>query len=116
ETDWVMGAFMMINKRVFEGIGCFDDDFFMYSEDLDLCFRLKRNHGRVFYYADANIIHFYNQSGLKKWNNEREERVRSSTNLFFKKNYSFITSMVYSALYNLRFILKCFIKKYKRKI
>lgn len=111
ETDWVMGAFMMIETNFYKEVGGLDEDYFMYSEDLDLCFKVKKNGGKVYYFADAEIVHLYNQSGFKKWNNSREKRVKDSNNLFFEKNISINKSIIYKFINNSRFMLKSIIKR-----
>ncbi|EEG32209.1 glycosyltransferase, group 2 family protein [[Clostridium] methylpentosum DSM 5476] len=64
EVDSVSGAFLMISKSVFDQIGGFDEDYFMYGEDLDLCYRVKMLGYKVVYYADVSMTHFKGQSGL----------------------------------------------------
>ena len=47
EVDWVTGAAFFIKKDTFEKIGGFDENFFMYFEDIDLCHRIRKNGGRI---------------------------------------------------------------------
>lgn len=57
EVDWVMGASFMIKKRLFDVLGGFDEHFFMYVEDMELCFRVKKKGYVVMFYPDISIIH-----------------------------------------------------------
>ena len=57
EVDQVMGAFMFMERSIFERIGYFDERFFVYYEELDFCLRTKMNGGTVFYNADIMIYH-----------------------------------------------------------
>ena len=50
KTDWVPGCNMLLRRRVWEEIGGFDEKFFFYFEDLDLCLRAKRAGWRIIYY------------------------------------------------------------------
>jgi len=56
-VDWVMGAFMMLRKEVFEKSGGFDENIFMYFEEVEWCWRLKNLGFRVGFYPEAKVIH-----------------------------------------------------------
>lgn len=62
EVDCVKGAFMMVKKQVIAEIKGFDEDFFIYSEEMDLCYRAKQKGWKIFFYPDAEIIHYGGQS------------------------------------------------------
>jgi hypothetical protein len=57
EVDWVSGACMMIRRSAFEGVGGFDDRFFLYWEDADLCRRLLTAGHRTFYVPTVAAVH-----------------------------------------------------------
>ncbi len=57
QVDWVKGALFMIRKEIFEKLGGFDDNIFMYAEDMELCFRAKKAGYKVSFYPEVNIIH-----------------------------------------------------------
>lgn len=61
-VDQVMGAFFMIKRKVIEKIGLFDQDYYIWFEEVDYCQRAKKAGFRVVYYADTQIIHYYGQS------------------------------------------------------
>ena len=63
EVDAVSGSFLMMPKEVFQKVGGFDEDYFMYGEDLDLCYRIKEAGYRVVYFAGASMTHLRGQSG-----------------------------------------------------
>ncbi len=56
-VDQVMGAFMLMPRPVFERLGGFDEDFFLYFEDVDLCLRLARAGHETIYFAGARAMH-----------------------------------------------------------
>lgn len=56
-VDWVSGACMMVKKTLFEKIKGFDEYFFMYVEDLELCFRIKKDGYRTSFYPEIKILH-----------------------------------------------------------
>ncbi len=57
EVDFVTGAFMFCNANVIKKLNGFDERFFFYSEEIDLCYRFKQNKGKVFYYPFTSVIH-----------------------------------------------------------
>ncbi|MCP5097943.1 MAG: glycosyltransferase family 2 protein [Chloroflexi bacterium] len=62
EADWIMGACMFMRQEVVRQIGGMDEAYFMYSEELDLCHRIKANGWRVIYLPQAKIKHHYGKS------------------------------------------------------
>jgi hypothetical protein len=65
EVDAIVGAFMFISRRIFEQVGGFDEDYFMYGEDIDLCFRIKNAGYKNYYYSGTSIIHYKGESTRK---------------------------------------------------
>lgn len=57
EVDWVSGAAMMIRKDCLDQIGNFDEDFFMYCEDVDICRRARDKGWQIFYYPYLELTH-----------------------------------------------------------
>jgi GT2 family glycosyltransferase len=62
EVDWVPGAFSIIRSDVIASIGFFDPAFFLYSEEVDLCRRIKSAGYRVWYWPDITVIHIGGES------------------------------------------------------
>ena len=56
-VDWVSGACMVVRRKVLEGIGGFDERFFMYFEDADLCRRVRGAGWLVYYVPDVEVVH-----------------------------------------------------------
>lgn len=57
KVDWVSGACMMVNKKTFEQLSGFDKNIFMYTEDMELCFRAKKKGILTYYYPNSEIGH-----------------------------------------------------------
>jgi len=74
EVDQVMGAFFLIERKVIEKIGLFDEGYHIWFEEVDYCFKAKKNGFKVVYTPAASIIHLGGQSfiqGLRiknQWN------------------------------------------------
>jgi GT2 family glycosyltransferase len=64
-ADAVSGACMLIRRAVIEQIGLLDEQFFAYQEDTDYCFRAKRAGWQVYYYPQAQIIHYGGYGGSR---------------------------------------------------
>jgi hypothetical protein len=58
EVDWVVGAALMVRREAYAQVGGLDESFFMYSEELDWCQRLKAAGWTVVYFPPARIIHY----------------------------------------------------------
>jgi N-acetylglucosaminyl-diphospho-decaprenol L-rhamnosyltransferase len=62
DVDWIVGACMLIRRQAWEQVGPLDEGFFMYSEELDWCRRLKTAGWRVVYVPWVSVIHYEGQS------------------------------------------------------
>jgi GT2 family glycosyltransferase len=58
ETDVIKGAFMFCRRDIVEDLGGFDDRFFFYSEETDLCKRFKNSGGKILFLPQYKIIHY----------------------------------------------------------
>ena len=82
EVDAVSGSFMMIRREVYEKTGGFDPQFFMYGEDLDLCYRTQQAGYMVYYVHSTEIIHYKGESTKRSSLDE--------TNVFYKAMHLFV--------------------------
>lgn len=62
DVDWLTGACIMVPRAAYERVGGMDEGYYMYSEELDWCRRIKEAGWRVVYYPDAKVIHYYGKS------------------------------------------------------
>jgi len=87
EVDWVSGAAVFLRRRALDEVGLLDERFFMYCEDVDLCYRLKQAAWQVHYVPAAQVVHQIGGSSRLAplrvcWEHHR------SMYLFYKKHYS----------------------------
>lgn len=79
EVETVYGAAMLIRKDLFDKIGGFDEKFFLYYEDIDLCNRVRELGKKIYYFPQVSIKHLV---GGSKSNIERSEVMRQSQYLY----------------------------------
>ncbi len=81
EVDVLSGAYMMVKKAVLEQTGGFDEQFFMYGEDIDLSYRIQKAGYTNYYLAGSSILHFKGESTKKNC---------AYTRLFYKAMVIFV--------------------------
>lgn len=62
QKGWVAATAMMVSKQMLSEIGTFDENIFLYAEDVELCIRAKKHHYDIAIYHPAKVIHLQNQS------------------------------------------------------
>lgn len=86
EVEIVMGSCVMVKRDVFEKIGRFDEDYFMYAEDVALCYAVRKFGRRIDYVRDAAVIHYGGKSSdVKEESQFSIVMPRESMVIFFTK-------------------------------
>ncbi|OOB79196.1 MAG: glycosyl transferase family 2 [Epulopiscium sp. Nuni2H_MBin001] len=89
EVDCLTGAFMLVPREVIKTVGALDEDYFMYGEDIDWCYRIKQAGFKIIYYPRVKITHF--KGGSSSSSKAIKARViynmHSTMWLFYKKHY-----------------------------
>ena len=104
-VDVLSGAFIMVEKKTLAATGAFDEDFFMYGEDIDLSYRIQKAGYNNYYFSESTIIHFKGES-------TRKETLRyvqlfyGAMGLFVSKHYSGAATAIYRIFINLTMYLK----------
>jgi hypothetical protein len=65
ECDWTSGSFMLARREALESAGCFDERYFMYSEETDLCRRIKTAGWSIRHFPTMTILHHDRKAGVK---------------------------------------------------
>ena len=105
EVDQPMGSALMVRREAITQVGLMDEQFHMYYEDVDWCFRIKKRGWRIYFIPLAEIIHYGGQSA---WPNMAKMRVQryKSRHKFFRKHYGILSEWIVKQMDLLGLILK----------
>lgn len=97
--DCLVGAFMMVRRQTIEQVGLLDEDYFMYAEDTDWCYRIKQAGWVNYYYPRTTIVHYKGGSAPRRPLKIIYEFHRSMI-LFYRKHYRknyniFVSATIY---------------------
>lgn len=85
QVDWVAGASMMLRRRMLDQIGLFDESFFLYYEETELCHRAAQAGWRTHYVPSSEVVHIGSAStGMKTWQRTPQYWFDSRLNYFTK--------------------------------
>lgn len=79
EVPWAVGAFLLVRRTAWDQVGGFDESQWMYAEDLDLGWRLRRDGWKTLYVPRAEVFHAESAATSKAWGNDRYARWHAST-------------------------------------
>jgi len=85
EVDWVSGACLLIRRGVIEEVGLLDENFFMYYEDADWCYRMREKGWKTYYFPFFEVVHYVGKSDSRFSPRTFVERQRSMYH-YFKKH------------------------------
>lgn len=86
EVDWVAGASFLMRREAVNRIGFFDEKFIFGFEDVDWCYRAKKDGWKIYYFPQGKIVHFVQRSSAKGFNRMAFEHLKSAF-IFYRKNY-----------------------------
>lgn len=87
EVDVLSGAFMLTKKDVVIRLKGFDEDFFMYGEDIDLSYRIQKLGYKNYYFSESTIVHFKGES-THKGSLKYVKIFYQAMSIFVKKHYA----------------------------
>lgn len=87
-VDWVVGACLLLRRQALDQVGTLDERFFMYSEELDWCYRAKKVGWEVIYLPTARVVHHAGKSSEQVLPVRHVQFQRSKV-LFFKKHHGY---------------------------
>ncbi|MDO5811420.1 MAG: glycosyltransferase family 2 protein, partial [Methanobrevibacter sp.] len=109
EIDCLTGAFMFIRKSVLDSIGLLDETFFMYGEDIDLCYRIKQAGWKIVYYGKSSITHLKGASS-KKQKNKLIYEFYHAMYIYYKKHHAKDSSFIVNAIVYFGMFVLCVLK------
>ncbi len=104
DVDQVMGAALLIRRSIIEDIGTMDEQFFMYYEEVDLCYRLKQAGWRVVFLPEATITHLGGRSS-EQIPAEKQLMAMASLLKFFRKHRSKPATMIFGFTFKTAMII-----------
>lgn len=117
EIDCLTGAFMFMSNDALKQAGLLDETFFMYGEDIDLCYRIKHAGWKIVYYGKSSITHLKGASSKKQKNKLIYEFYRAMY-IYYKKHHAhesfFLINIVVYLGIALLCILKLFLNLFKK--
>ena len=118
EVDSLVGAFMLMPRLVLQQVGMLDEDYFMYGEDIDLCYKIKQAGYKVIYFPKTFTYHYKGQSSRKTPYIMLYQFHRSMW-IFYKKHYikkypAILGWLVYLGIW-LRFSVLTFVNFFRKE-
>lgn len=112
-VDWVSGACFLIDRTLYQDLGGFDENFFIYIEDADLCRRVRRQNLQVYYTTEAHITHFLGGS-TNRYPSQVLPHAKRSQLYYYCKHLSPFSRSLLSLYLKSRFGLKIILSRIKR--
>ena len=105
-VDWLGSACLMVRRSALDEIGLLDESYFIYGDETDLQYRLKKAGWEIYYLPDATTIHYGGKS-MNRWS--RRKMVLRGKLLFYQKHYGSIRTFLLRVLFFVLSFLKLLI-------
>jgi len=90
EVEQIMGAFVFARREFMEKNGGWDEDYFIWWEDIELCKRAAELGEKIVYFPGAQVVHYEGKSFAQIQSVKKQERFIKSMLIYFKKHHSFL--------------------------
>ncbi|MBP6759870.1 MAG: glycosyltransferase family 2 protein [Flavobacterium sp.] len=111
KVEILVGAFMLMRRGLYNEIGGFDEDCFMYSDDIDLSYMALKKGKSNYYFHETSVIHYKGESTVK--DGTYMKRFREAMNFFYKKHFS--VSLLFSVFMEMGIVFFSFVKMFQGK-
>ena len=116
KVDFVSGADLLMKKTTFLALGGFDEQFFMYCEELDLQLRLQEiRHESAYIVPSVKIVHLEGQSTNTRRANRKRIIIETSYVLLYRKHCSYLSFATYKAILSVVFAVRILLDLYPRE-
>ena len=111
KVDILVGAFMVMKRNLYNEIGGFDENCFMYSDDIDLSYRALKEGKSNYYFHETLVIHYKGESTVK--DETYMKRFQEAMNFFYKKHFK--VSFFFSVFMKMGILFFSFVKMFQGK-
>ena len=112
KVDILVGAFMVMQRELYNKIGGFDENCFMYSDDIDLSYRVLQEGKYNYYFHETTVIHYKGESTVK--DGTYMKRFQEAMNFFYKKHFK--VSVFFSIFMKIGIVFFSFVKMFQGKV
>jgi GT2 family glycosyltransferase len=112
EVDILVGAFMVLKRDLYLEVGGFDENCFMYSDDIDLSYMVQQLGRKNYYFADTTVIHYKGESTVR--DGTYMKRFREAMQFFYKKHFK--KSVLFDVMMKVGSFVFALLKKNQQKL
>ncbi len=98
EVDQLMGACILTRKNILEKINGWDEDYWLWWEDVDICKRIKKQGYKIVYSPISQIIHYEGKSFEQVPSLDKQKRFNKGMRIYFKKHHGLVSYIILSVL------------------
>jgi len=106
EVDSVIGACMMVRREAIDQVGLLDEDYFLFLEETDWCYRMKKAGWKVYHVPHAEVYHFQGKGAERDKKRAKVEYYRSRY-IFFKKYRGFLQYFILRVGLFIKLVVEC---------
>jgi hypothetical protein len=111
KVDILVGAFMVMKRELYNEIGGFDENCFMYSDDIDLSYMALEKGKSNYYFHETSVVHYKGESTIK--DGTYMKRFREAMNFFYKKHFR--VSFLFSVFMEMGIVFFSLVKMFQGK-
>ncbi|MFC0778467.1 glycosyltransferase family 2 protein [Flavobacterium sp. HJSW_4] len=111
KVDILVGAFMFLERKLYEDLNGFDEDCFMYADDIDLSYRALQKQKSNYYFHETTVLHYKGESTIK--DEKYMMRFQEAMNFFYKKHFK--KSLFFSFFIQIGTCFFSFVKMFQGK-